>query len=102
MAANEIHKDDVGIQFRITVNEDGSAKNLSGFSTLQLIFKKPSGSKLTKTASFLTDGTDGIITYTSASGDLDEDGNWFIQARIADGGSDRKSDIGKFKVHDNL
>ena len=102
--AAEIHKDDIGTRFLITIkDEDDAVKNISTYTTKQLIFKKPSGTLLTKTASFLTDGTDGVIYYTSISGDLDEIGVWKLQAYLHDGSSNyRKSNVGSFRVFENL
>jgi hypothetical protein len=104
MMAAEIHKNDIGTMFKVTIRkEDDSIKDLSSYTTKQLIFKKPSGTILTKTATFLTDGTDGIIYYTSISGDLDEIGAWKLQAYLHDGSSNyRKSNIGAFRVFENL
>ena len=44
MAANEIHINDVGTKFLVTVTDGTSAVNISSASTKQLIFKKPSSS----------------------------------------------------------
>ena len=103
MAANEIHKGDEGTQFKITMYEGTSVKDIS-YATVakEVIFKKPSGTVVTQTGSFFTDGTDGILTYTSTDGDLDEVGHWKIQVRLAGVSSDRRTDIGTFMVHENL
>lgn len=99
MSCPEIHVGDVGTQFTITIlDQDDVAVDLSGYSTKQLIFTKPGGTSLTKTASFATDGTDGIIQYTSIAGDLDEAGIWQIQAIL----NSFHSNIGTFTVHRNL
>lgn len=102
--AAEIHQGDIGTMFKITIlDQNGEPKPLSSYTTKQLIFKKPSGTTLTKTASFLTDGSDGIIYYTSISGDLDETGVWKLQAYVHDGVSNyRKSNVGSFQVYPNL
>lgn len=102
MAANEIHEDDVGIQFMPTISNGTNAIDLSTATTKDLIFKKPGGDILTKGASFYTDGTDGVIYYTSVSGDLSENGRWKMQAHIVTPSSDFKTDIYNFKVSRNL
>ena len=61
-----------------------------------------SGTSTTKTASFNTDGTDGKIKYTSVDGDFNEVGTWRIQAKVVMGGGTFRSDVGTFKVHENL
>ena len=40
--ASEIHKDDVGTRFLMTVKDDGSTVNISGATIKQVIFKNPS------------------------------------------------------------
>lgn len=103
MSANEIHESDIGTLFKATIKDDTTIVDVSSASTLQLIFKKPkSGTLVTQTASLFTDGTDGIITYTSVSGDLNECGRWKLQGRVVIGTGDWKSDKANFVVHRNL
>lgn len=75
-----------GVKFRLGVSYD-----ISGYSSLSLVFTKPSGATLT-----VTDG-DGVTApnsavsgddysysaneyfeYTTADGDIDEDGQWTV------------------------
>ena len=101
--SEQIHLNDIGTQFKVTVkDEDSVVVDLSSASTLQLIFQKPSGDKLTTTASLINDGTDGLIQYITVSGDIDECGIWQMQARVVIGTKDFKTDIGSFKVYRNL
>lgn len=102
MAADEIHVQDIGTQFKVTIKDGTSVVDVSGASTLQLIFQKPSGTNVTKTASLFTDGTDGIIMYNSESGVLDEAGIWKMQGYIVDSSNSWRSDIQTFRVHRNL
>jgi hypothetical protein len=103
MAANEIHKGDIGTVFKVTIKDGTAAVDISTATTKQIIFKKPGSTKLTKTASFFTDGTDGIITYTSISGDLGEEGMWKMQGYIVlTGGNTFYTDIHTFKIYRNL
>lgn len=102
MSANEIHQNDIGTVFRCTIYDNTTLVDISGATTKQLIFKKPSGDKLTKSASFYTDGTDGILTYTTVSGDLDEIGTWKLQGYVVLASGSWKSDIHTFTVHRNL
>jgi len=101
MAANEIHQNNVGTEFRVTVLESGTAVNVSS-ATNYIRFSKPDNTVVSKNASFYTDGTDGIITYTSASGDLDVVGTWKIQAFVDFGVNEFYSDISTFRVYKNL
>jgi hypothetical protein len=100
---DEVHLNDVGTIFRMTlVDSDGAAVDLSSSTQKQLIFQKPSGATLTKTAVFYTDGTDGKIQYTTQSGDLDELGEWKWQAYIVNPVGSWRSNIDKFRVYGNI
>jgi len=100
MAANEIHVDDL-TTFRVTLVDDGTAVNVSAATTKQLKFQGPDGTSYTKTASFYTDGSDGIIQWTATDGFLTV-GNWLMQAYIVMSGWTGHSDIHKFTVYANL
>jgi hypothetical protein len=104
MSAAEIHKGDVGIRFIVTIYKtDGSLRDVSGFTTKQMIFKKPSGTLITKDTSFYTDGTDGKIYYTTDSASvLDEVGNWQMQVYLTDGATTKRLNINNFIVYINL
>src|SRR5678815_4285948 len=91
------------VAVKTTIVEDGQTVDVSGVSTKQLIFKKPNGTKVTKTASFLTDGTDGIIQYLTEAGFLDTVGIWSVQGYVVfPGGFDGNSDVMTFSVDRNL
>ena len=51
-----------------------------------------------KTAVLVNTGTDGKMKYTTIAGDLDESGVLQLQARVAVGGADWKTDIVQFTV----
>ena len=102
MAANEIHKGDIGTQFTVTVQDGTTVVDISTASTKQLIFKKPGGTILTKSTSFVTDGTDGKMQYVSVDGDLSDDGVWKMQGKGIIGGNTFSTDITSFKVYRNL
>jgi hypothetical protein len=102
MPAGEVHKDDQGVQFILTLKDGNDVVDLSSASPKQIKFHKPDGTLLTKTANFYTDGTDGKIYYTSASGDLNLTGNWRLQAYVGIGSNKWHSDTGRFVVYPNL
>tara|TARA_B100000745_G_C19786294_1_gene257842 strand:- start:62 stop:373 length:312 start_codon:yes stop_codon:yes gene_type:complete len=103
MAANEIHVDDIGTKFIVTVKDDTSVINVSGATTKEIVFKKPSGTKVTAAASFESDGTDGVLSYTTTGTELDETGTYKIQAHVVlSAGNDFHSDISTFKVYRNI
>ena len=102
MSANEIHQNDIGTKFLVTINDGDSAVDVSGSSSKQIIIKKPSGTTLTNAAAFNTDGTDGKIYYNALSGDLDETGTHSIQGKVVIAAGTFYTDIQSFKVHRNL
>lgn len=71
-----LHENDIGAVIEITINEDGSAKDISDASTKQIKFIKPNGSSVSKDASFSDDGSDGKVRYTTVDGDLVPSGVW--------------------------
>jgi hypothetical protein len=101
--SEEIHVDDIGTVFRATVtDEDGNIVDLSSATTKTFLFGKPSGSVLTKSASFTTDGTDGKLYYTSIEGDIDSHGTWTFQVFVDFGSTQWYTNITKFKVYKNI
>jgi len=98
----EIHKDDIGTVLKLTVKDDTVVVDISTATTKQFVFEKPGGSTLTVTAEFDSDGVDGILVYTTVSGNLDEIGNWKVQARVVLPGSEFRSSIAPFRVFANL
>lgn len=100
--ASEIHYGDIGVNFNITVMNGTAVLNVSNANSINIIFQKPDSSDLIKTASLITDGTDGNIRYTTVSGDLDQVGTWQIQAKVDFGASVFSTDIQKFKVYRNI
>jgi hypothetical protein len=102
MAANEIHLNDIGTQFLLTVKDGSSAVNISSATTKQIIIKKPSGTKVTANTAFSTDGTDGKMYYNAVDGDLDESGSYKLQGKVVISDGTFYTDITSFKVHRNL
>lgn len=100
--ASEIHYGDIGVNFNITVMNGDAALNVSNAESINIIFQKPDGSDLIKTATLITDGTDGNIRYTTVDGDLNQTGTWQIQAKVDFGSSVFSTDIQKFKVYRNI
>lgn len=99
----EIHVGDTNTRFILVISEDCVAIDISGYTTLNIIFTKPDGTSVTKTALFVTDGTDGEIYYATVSGDLDQAGIWRIQGEVGIGsGTSYRSQIKTFKVYCNL
>lgn len=102
MSSGEIHKNDVGTPFTITVGDANGVLDISTSSDKRIIFRKPDGSSTTVSGTFSTDGTDGKIVYTFQDGDLDVDGRWRVQAHLTFPSGSWYTDVNIFRVHDNL
>ena len=93
---------DIGTTFELTITEEGVAMDLSTSSIKTIKFKKPNGEVLTKTAAFVTDGTDGKLKYVTIENDLDSTGKWSVQAYVEIGSGKWHSTIGEFRVYSNI
>ena len=102
MSWENIQVDDFGWVGRLTLQQDGTAKDISSYTTRQFIFTDPDGTAATKTALFDSDGTDGKLKYTTLDGDIDSVGNWQVTARIINTGSELTSDPHEFRVKARL
>lgn len=79
----EIHVGDVGTRFRLTLEDgDGNPVNIATATVKRLDFRKPDGTTLERAASFLTNGSDGVIYYDTVQGDIDHVGRWMVQPYI--------------------
>lgn len=97
-AADRVRQNDIGVVFEVTLQDKGVAVDLTGNSALELVFRKPDGTRLNKTAALSGGATLGVIKYTSISGDLDQIGSWSLQAHIIIPNGDFRSEAGDFVV----
>ena len=102
MAVNEAQLNDVGTIFEVTIVDGGKVVDVSGAAVKEIVFKAPSASSVTKAAAFKSDGSDGVVQYVIAAGDLDEAGFWQIQARVVLATGDWRSAVAGFFVRANL
>ena len=103
MAANEVHKDDVGTVLEVTIMDGDDVVDVSGATSKKIILQAPSMSgSVSKDADFVTDGSDGKIKYTTVADDLNETGDWAIQGKVTSASGTWCTDIGSFKVYENL
>ncbi len=98
---SEIHVGD-GTKLSMTVMDSGSVVDLSTSTAKSIVIKKPDGTSTSYTATFETDGTDGIVYYNCATSDLDIHGIYQIQAHIVFGSRTFRSTIESFRVFCNL
>ena len=80
----------------------GNPRDITGFNTHELVFKKPNGTCITKAADFQNDGTDGILGYVTVSGDLNQSGAWQIQAHLANASFEGMTETAIFYVGRNV
>lgn len=100
--ACEAHLNDEGTRLEITVKDCEEVLDLSDATVKQILLKKPGGTLLTKSVSFVTDGTDGRVYYTTLAGDLDEKGLWKVQVHVELPTGTWNSSIENLYVHENL
>lgn len=99
----EIQENSVGVLFKVTLIDcGGSAIDISSVITKQFWFQDPNNATYTKTATFVTDGTDGQLEYVTGSGFLTPAGKWRFQAFVASVSGNYPSEIQSFKVKGNL
>lgn len=99
--SSEIHIGDT-TKFVILVMDGSTVVDLSTTTSITVTLKKPDGTKLTKTPTFVTNGSDGYITFTTTTTDLDTSGYWSIQSFIVTSTKSWHTDIQKIQVLPNL
>jgi len=100
----DVQKLNIGTVFRLTIkDQDGKIVDVSSASTQQIKFKKPADAVVvTQTSSFFTDGTDGIIQYTTLINDLDQAGVWEIQGFVVITLGSFNTDVKPVRIFGNL
>ena len=102
--ACKIHVGDIGTIFEVEIVDcDATVISVQSATVKQIIFRKPDGTTVVKSAVFTTDGADGLIQYTIVADDLDMSGtNWHIQGFVVLPSGEWYSNYGQFTVWDNL
>jgi hypothetical protein len=77
-----------------------AAADVSSYTTIQVEFKDPGGTVTTKDAAFATDGSDGVVRYTTASGDIHVAGEWAARVKLSKSGAVLRSVWEEFTVED--
>lgn len=101
---SEIHVGDIGTIFERTVKDQSDVVvDCSAATVKKLIFKKPDGTVVEKTAAFTTNGADGKLRYTTtALTDLDQAGPWQLEVYVELPSGKWHSSISNFMVYGNL
>lgn len=94
----KLYVGDYGFTIRLRMVKRGVAQNISSYTTLTFIFRKPDGTSDERTASFAAGGTDGKLSYVVEDDLLDTPGTWRVQARVAKTGALITSDDLRFDV----
>jgi len=105
MSSPEIHAGDVGVVLRFrVVDQDGTVLDISTATTKNVLLKPPAAATKTFAGAFTSDGTDGLLEYTTTNGeDLDEAGTWQRQVHIVlPGVGEYRSSVIKLTVAPNL
>jgi len=99
----EIHLGYIGLILRPTIkDEDDVVVNVSTATTKQIKLEKPDGTQIAKTAAFYTNGSDGIIQYTTIAADIDQVGRWKAQGYIVTPTRTFGTSIHTFDVKGNI
>lgn len=98
MSWTGIHENDYGWIGKLTLEQDGTVVDISGYTTRKFLLRAPGGTVKEKTAVFDTNGTDGVLKYTFVTGDIDEAGDWHVAARVERTGVKLTSNFVVFKV----
>lgn len=101
MSLKYIRAGDYGQIIEITFLDvdTAAAADISAYSTTkQMIFTKPDGTAVAKTATFKTTGADGIIRYTVEASFL-VPGTWSVLGRVASGTAQLSTESYSFEVN---
>lgn len=78
---------------------DGNVQDVSSYTgTKTAIAHSPAGRTKTATVSFNSDGSDGVVSWSWASGDIDVPGDWKVQIVLNSTSARVKSFIAKMPV----
>jgi hypothetical protein len=101
---SEIHQNDIGTRFLLTVKDGTDLVDISSATALDVDFRKPSDTVINRSASKFNDGSavSGVMYYDAVVGDLDEIGKYKLQGKVYLPSGTFHTDIHTFQVHCNL
>lgn len=104
MGAEKIHLGDVGSVIELLILQAGTdtAEDVSDANTIKVKILKKDGSAVEHDGSFVTDGTDGLIKFTSTASSFDVAGEAKIQVYLENIGGTKKHHTTEYAivVHD--
>lgn len=86
----------------VFLDDAGAVLDISSATTREIHLRKPDGTALQKTASFVTDGTDGAIEYKALTTDIDAEGNWKVQGKVVTATDTWTTRVDEFPVAANI
>lgn len=93
----------LSVTFFVKKIQNGVAvpRDISTSTSQAVQFTNPTGSVIEKSASFVTDGTDGGITYVIEEGLLNQEGPWDVRGKVTTGTTQEfRTDKIRFDVRD--
>lgn len=101
--SQEVQQDNGDTRLIITVlDADGAPVDLSRASFIGMKIKYPDLAPRDVDASFITDGTDGKIYFTTENETLDQAGYYFLQAIVNVGNARKTTRWGTFRVGEDV
>jgi hypothetical protein len=98
-----LHVDDLGVSIVATVKDGATPYDVSIYPSITFLLKQPTGSVTTIAASYVNSGSDGAVYFNTASGHLDQDGDYKLQVHLHFNGTNEfYTDIFDFTVLPNL
>lgn len=104
ISTNNIQVGTIGLVIELKIKKNNSVMDVSSASVKQIIILKPDGiTKTINTATFSTNGTDGLIRYvTTGSGEINQAGDYQVQGYLEMSGVKSYTSIVQFHVVSNL
>ena len=91
------------LALKLQIREGNSPLDISTASTKIIVLEKPDSTLISASASFFTDGADGILVYyTSGSTDLEQEGDYNMQSYLVMAGFSGYTTPVTFTVYPNL
>ena len=91
---NKLYTDEFHVKIQTNLNTD-----VSGYTSLKSIIKKPSGASIEKDLT-VEDEETGIVFFLTAAGDFDEVGTYYTQIELIFSNATYLSDTVSFIVND--
>jgi hypothetical protein len=91
------------IQLEVRVPGTTTPQDLSNQTLITFVFDPPGNLPVfAKVGSLVTDGTDGLIAYTTQAGDISAPGVWDVAAEVTEPGGFYPTTVAHFRVNPSL